>query len=155
MTSILTALTPPPDLLRRFVETPFHSRLQLQGVCVLVASNEASLISALSRWAAPPEDAGHEDASGEIVCWKLICDPDAGPPSMEANITDSGTVITAWFGQGNMLAMDWDCGEAYAFIAPGCEQFCAQVMVPLLARWIEKRCLWQNLIRWTEEDACA
>ena len=85
----------------------------------------------------------------------MIGDPDAGPPNPEAHITDSGTVITAWFGQGNVLSLDWDCGEAYALIAHDCEQFCAQVMAPLLARWIEKRCLWQNLIRWTQEDTCA
>jgi hypothetical protein len=149
MASILTALAPSPDLLRRFVETPFYSRLQLQGVCVLVATNEPSLISALSRWAAPSEDIGVE-----IICWKLICDPDAGAPGKEPVITDSGTVISAWFGQGNVLSLDRDCGDAYAFLAPDCERLCTQVMVPLLARWIEKRRLWQHLIRWAKEDAC-
>ena len=65
MSSILADLAPAPDLLRRFVETPFHSRLQLQGVCVLVASNEPLLISALSRWAETPRTPATRPSAGK------------------------------------------------------------------------------------------
>jgi hypothetical protein len=131
MHSLLSLLTPPPDLLRRFVETPLHSRMYLNGVCVQLMTNEFQFLQALSGWAD-----SREESAQESVLWKLIADPDAGVPVMQPVVTDSGAVLTAWFGRGNLLSLDWECRMAYAFLSPQSAQLCAQFMAPMLSSWI-------------------
>ena len=134
MHSLLSLLSPPPDLLRRFVETPLHCRLRLGGSCVQLMTNEFQFLQALSGWAD-----SREQSAQESVSWKLIADPDAGVPVMQPVITNSGTVLTAWFGRGNLLSLDWECRMAYAFLSPQSAQLCAQFMAPMLSSWIAKR----------------
>jgi hypothetical protein len=141
MHDLLSSLTPPPDLLLRFTETPIHQRLHVHGVCVHVMTNEAALTAALSEWESGDADGQN---SREMVTWKLIVDAAAGAPAFEPQVTDSGAVITAWFAPGTLLALDPDCAEACAFVPPASENFCRLVMFPLLARWIEEGRLWRR-----------
>jgi hypothetical protein len=134
MHSLLSLLSPPPDLLRRFVETPLHCRMRLNGACVQLMTNEFQFLQALSGWAD-----SREQTAQEFVSWKVIADPDAGVPVPEPVITNSGAVLTAWFGRGNLLSLDWECRMAYAFLAPQSAQLCAQVMAPMLSFWIANR----------------
>ncbi|MGE0405762.1 MAG: hypothetical protein AB7O65_05635, partial [Candidatus Korobacteraceae bacterium] len=101
MHNLLTAIPPPPDLLRRFVETPFHARLRLGGAYIDVTTNHAAFLAALSPFAAPASA-----LPDRPLIWKLLADPSAGTPNLEPLFTDSGAVVTAWFGQGNLLAFD-------------------------------------------------
>jgi hypothetical protein len=113
---------------------PCHFRLKLSHTCIRLMTNEPALAAALSPWAAPDED-----SSAPIPEWKLIADTEAGTPDLTPILTDSGPVVTAWFGRSNLLSLDSERGEAFAFLAKGQEQFCVAVLAPLLAQWIEER----------------
>ncbi|MGE0405469.1 MAG: hypothetical protein AB7O65_04145, partial [Candidatus Korobacteraceae bacterium] len=99
-----------------------------------VTTHHAAFLAALSPFAAPASA-----LPDRPLIWKLLADPSAGTPNLEPLFTDSGAVVTAWFGQGNLLAFDTEHNQAFAFLSPGAGAFSSEVLAPLLAGWMAER----------------
>jgi hypothetical protein len=102
-----------PDLLHRFVETPYAVTLTSDNVTVKIEANEFALISkmhlAIVFW--------HRFENG-ILTWKLIRDEAAPCSEKELTILSADPLNILLAGTGTVIAIDRELREVLGFIAP-------------------------------------
>jgi hypothetical protein len=103
-----------PDLLRRFVPTPYQCRVQLNGVDLDLHTNDSELISELSR----PADHELVGCLKLSLSAKIVRDDDAPSDQSETIVLSSEAVVTILMGTGTILCLDCECRELLGFVAP-------------------------------------
>ena len=110
-TNSVLQLPDPPDLLRRFVETPLERFVILEGKRVLLRTNHQGCYELLSR------HAGGCEGDESDLTWTIVCDPDMPPDLGEATVMESGSVAVLYFGRGCFMALQRDQMELMGFIS--------------------------------------
>jgi hypothetical protein len=102
-----------PDLLRRFVPTPyvFNGRGSLQHICV--ESNDLEIAIRVRRFAAALPQG---DRNGKLFC-KLVRDTAYHEDSSEISILTDGAVRMLHQGRGTILIYDEERSELLGFVA--------------------------------------
>ena len=99
-----------PDLLQRFVPTPFATAMIVNGVEVTLHGNVN--FGALSRQPATT------DSFLDTLTATVICDPEAPDAGSELTFVKSWPVTTVLIGTGTILALDCERAEILGFLAP-------------------------------------
>jgi hypothetical protein len=103
----------PPDLLRRFVPTPFRAIYRISGVPVLVQTNDIALLPAFpleGNFVAPDE---------KLFEWKLVRDADVREPLEAPVALNCRQLEVVQMGPGCLLALDEEQRELLGFIGAG------------------------------------
>lgn len=118
-------LPDPPDLLRRFVDTPLQTVAQFGGRRVLLRTNHRSCLEMLSKYFAA-------DADGECdLRWTMVCDPDLPADLGEASLVESAPVALLSFGRACFMALHRNQKELTGFISSGVsERSFLEVVLP-------------------------
>ncbi len=103
-----------PDLLRRFVPTPYQCHVQLGGVDLELHTNDPALVTELSRSA----DSGPLDPLEVSLFAKIVRDNDAPCDQSEIMTLKSWPLVTVLMGTCTMLCLDCERRELLGFIAP-------------------------------------
>jgi hypothetical protein len=103
----------PPDLLRRFIPTPYIFNLFHNDANVCIQSNDLQLALVLRRYmcALRPERA-------RILQWKIIRDTDASVDFADILIVGDRLLRTIYAGTGTVLVYDRERSEIFGFLAP-------------------------------------
>jgi hypothetical protein len=109
-------LPEPPDLLRRFIETPLEQVLVIAGMRILVRTNHQGCYDSLTRHGVGSGDGVHD------LTWTLVCDPDLPPKLGEVTLMESGRVAVLSFGRGCFMALQRDRMELKGFISSGVDE---------------------------------
>jgi hypothetical protein len=110
-TDSVLQLPDPPDLLRRFVETPLEQSVILEGKRVLVRTNHPGCYELLSR------HAGSSEADTCDLTWTIVSDTEMSSDLGEATLMESGSVAVLSFGRGCFMALQRDRMELIGFIS--------------------------------------
>jgi hypothetical protein len=108
MTATTTGI---PDLLQRFVQTPFSGTIAVDGAEITLHSNAE--FAAISKRALPPGDVPVDRLFATIVQDFEAPNPDSG-----ITIIKSWPVTTVLCGTGTVLALDCERSEILGFLAP-------------------------------------
>ena len=100
----------PPDLLRRFVNTPFSATLCLGVADILIQSNDETIFEQLS-----PTEREHRPNLRTLL-WKLVYDVDAPSEIVPPVVITHGSVVIAKLGFACLIAIDSERGELVAFL---------------------------------------
>jgi hypothetical protein len=104
---------PPPDLLRRFVPTPFRAIYRIGDVPVLVQTNDIALLPVFpleGNFVAPDE---------KLFEWKLVRDADVREPLEAPVALNCRQLEVVQMGPGCLLALDEEQRELLGFIGAG------------------------------------
>jgi hypothetical protein len=122
----------PPDLLRRFVPTPFRGIYRIGEVPVLVQSNDITLLPAFpleDNFVAPGE---------ELFEWKLIRDADVREQMEQPVVLNCAGLKVVQMGPACLLALDWGRRELLGFIGASVARSTYQeYLVPFMQRMME------------------
>lgn len=102
-----------PDLLKRFVDTPFEGLARAGNDDVVVRSNDSEIIDALECEEMTIEERQH------LFVWKLVRDNDALFESHEAVSLAHGAVVIARIGSACLAGIDCERNELIAFLGIG------------------------------------
>ena len=118
-------LPDPPDLLRRFVETPLQRMLQFEGKRVLLQSNQQGCLDMFSSLAL-------DDGDGKCdLTWTMVCDPNLPAELGEASLMESAPVALLSFGRACFMALHRNQKELTGFISSGVdEQAVLEIILP-------------------------
>jgi hypothetical protein len=124
-----------PDLLRRFVETPYAASFVSGDANVRIESNEMAIITEIHSAITL-----HNDLETEVSYWRLIRDEAAPCDGKELTILSSGPLSTLLLGTGTVIAVDHERGEVLGFLASdvSAEEF-VRVLLPLVIRLSQQR----------------
>ncbi len=122
-----------PDLLRRFVPTPFTAVACVDGTRIVLQTNDPALVNNMQRLR---PDLAANPSHGSLAM-KIVRDNDA--PAMEADVT----VIEVWplttllAGVGTVLTLDHQRCELFGFLAPSitADRFFLELLPVLLRRF--------------------
>jgi hypothetical protein len=118
--SIATSL---PDLLRRFVATPYRFEEVLQSTVVALETNDQGLLTGFRVRA--EELAGVlASPSDKYWYWKVIRDYDVFQEDHHRFLLDDETTSTLFLGTGTVVAIDWQRDELLGFVAAGISTQC-------------------------------
>ena len=118
-----------PDPLRRFVPTPLRTRFRVGATCVMVQTNDFSLLPAL------PLDTAPEEFDSPKAEWKLVRDCDAPGFLEEPLLMTCGTLTVAAMGTACLLGMDHEHRELLCFIGKDIDiPTFQEVLVPFFCR---------------------
>jgi hypothetical protein len=106
----------PPDLLRRFIETPLQKKILFEGKRVLIRTNHPGCFDILSR-----HSVEISDGECELV-WTLVCDGDLPVELGEPTVMESGPVAVLSFGRGCFMALQRERMELMGFISAAVEE---------------------------------
>lgn len=108
--------TSPPDLLRRFVATPYHTVIRAKNSHCRVMSNDSDLIECLRELSL----ASNRSNRADWVC-RILRDIDR-PVGAEKEISfgHDGLHVEC-YQSGTQFVVDWESREIFGFIAPGDE----------------------------------
>jgi len=119
----------PPDLLRRFVPTPFRAIYRIGEVPVLVQTNDIALLPAFpleGNFVAPGED---------LFEWKLVRDADVREPLEAPVALNCRELQVVQMGPACLLALDEGERELLGFIGAGIDGNTYQeFLIPLMHR---------------------
>jgi tetrahydromethanopterin S-methyltransferase subunit D len=101
-----------PDLLRRFVPTPFSAKAVLHHTKVLLTTNDGNLLALASRLGTGTA----QDAAGAVLL-TIVRDDDAPDGDSEPVIISDGLVKVMFVGAGTMLLVDGEHNEVFGFLA--------------------------------------
>lgn len=119
--------TDPPDLLRRFVPTPFSAVFPTGFGGILIQTNDPSLLPGASL------DTAAEVTQLPTMKWKLVRDLDASGPLQEPIILSSPPLTIITMGMSCLAAFDRDRGELLGFIGAGVDALTyREVLLPFL-----------------------
>jgi hypothetical protein len=104
-----------PDLLRRFVPTPYRFWIVLASTIVRFETNDQELLRAF-RTRADQLLAGLA-SSVKSWSWKIIRDYDVSHDTDELFLLSGETLSTLFLGTGTVVAIDWNRGELLGFVA--------------------------------------
>jgi hypothetical protein len=123
----------PPDLLRRFVPTPFKAMHSVVDVQILVQTNDITLLPAspLEPNLATPQEKTFE--------WKLVRDADVRD-QLESPVTlNCNSLTVVHMGPACLLALDQEQQELLGFIGAGIDtRTYREFLVPFMQRMTEK-----------------
>jgi hypothetical protein len=119
-----------PDLLRRFVETPYTESFMSGDTTIQVETNDPAMISGM-RYALSSQSGFETD----LLAWKLVRDEAAPSVGKELTVLRSGPLSILRLGMGTLVAVDHERREVMGFIAPdlSAEEF-ATVLLPEIGR---------------------
>ena len=123
----------PPDLLKRFVPTPFRAELQMGSTRVTVKTNDPA-IPALLR--------GFKTRSRvrplRRFLWKIVRDDDVRASASQPMLLRNGPVVVLSMGPACLIGVDYDKNELFAFLGSfaGGDTFTASIL-PLLRELTE------------------
>lgn len=118
-----------PDLLKRFVCTPFQGFLRIEGAAIEVQSNDHTMIEVL---ASAPR-LGSLDRNSWL--WKLVYDSDAESDLREVTSIVCRTTVVANMGSGCLVGLDRERSEIIAFLGiTGDRPEFRKVVVPFLTK---------------------
>lgn len=107
-----------PDLLRRYIATPYISTVFTDAGFVTLETNDMDLSDTirheLSR--CTEHRSGHDDYGSQQ--WKLIRDDAAPRGGDQVTILSTMTLQTLLFGNGTIITVDRERREVLGFIAP-------------------------------------
>lgn len=133
--------TQTPDLLRRFVATPFSATIFFDGSEIALQTNDMNLMST-----AKAAGQANVQAIGRTIRMTLVRDEDA--PGHEADVTviSAGPLRTVFAGTGTTLTVDAERGEVFAFLARSisADRFVRELLpmtVKLLVQSSSRSCL--------------
>lgn len=101
-----------PDLLRRFVPTPFSAMTNFCGTNVTLQTNDSALLSKLMESDSPVQP------KAKSVCVTVVSDQDAPTDDAEVRVFSAGAIRTVFAGAGTMLIVDAERTEVFGFLAP-------------------------------------
>lgn len=105
-----------PDLLRRFVATPYRFGAILYSKTVTFETNDRELL--IGFRARAEELAGVlVSSSGKPWYWKVVRDYDISNEGDDALLLSSKELTTLSLGMGTVVAFDWNSGELLGFVA--------------------------------------
>ncbi len=115
MSAIATGL---PDLLQRFVPTPYSAVVALFNAQISFQCNDQALITSLER-------AGAIDRGATSLVARVVRDYAAPTSGSDITVISMWPVATIMVGAGTVLAVDMERREMFAFIASSvsAEQF--------------------------------
>lgn len=102
-----------PDLLRRFVGTPYAVSFVSGEATIRIESNEFAIVNKLHG--AMVVQQGFET---ELSTWKLIRDEAAPCDEKELTLMSAGALTLLMSGTGTVIAVDRDRREVLGFLAP-------------------------------------
>jgi hypothetical protein len=102
-----------PDLLRRFVATPyvFNSNVGREQFCI--QSNDLEIALSVRRSCLAQQFKSYS----KILVWKLIRDSAAPENGAQILTISDGVLRTLHFGTGTVLIYDWERAEVLGFIS--------------------------------------
>jgi hypothetical protein len=114
----------PLDLLRRFLPTPFRTRVRLPFATVELETNDLSLFPTLVSAEPPVEIVRTEQVSTgapasistHSCLWKIVRDVDVGGKVAEASIVMAGSLMVYTMGPACLIGADRDRKEILGFI---------------------------------------
>jgi hypothetical protein len=109
-------LPDPPDLLRRFVDTPLQKVVSLDGKRILVQSNHQGCLDMLSNVGAAEADGNCE------LKWTMVCDPNLPSELGEACLVESAPVALLSFGRACFMALHRNQSELTGFVSSGVDE---------------------------------
>lgn len=104
-------LPEPPDLMRRFVATPFEACMEIGGMRVLVQTNDSSLLEELGSTRGPCLDADWT--------WTVVGDAELPAQLGEATIIENGAMVFFGFGRACQVVLDREKRELTGFVSNG------------------------------------
>ncbi len=118
-----------PDLLRRFVETPYAVGFGSGDATVRIESNEFAIVN--NMHSTMVSQGGFET---EILNWRLIRDEEAPCDGKDLTILTAGAVTTLLAGTGTIIAIDHERREVLGFIAANvsAEEFVTSLLPVIL-----------------------
>ena len=127
-------LPEPPDLLRRFVPTPFMVRGRMDGIRFCIWTNDA-------RYLRLRKQVVEKEVSPELeLNWTLVCDPELPSSLEEPLILEVGNAKLLGFGRACFVAAHPGSKSLSGFIAAGIspEEFEQTVLPVALKLCVEK-----------------
>jgi hypothetical protein len=123
-----------PDLLRRFVATPYSSTFSIGNAFVVLETNDISLSRAIQR-EIPQLVARTSEQFERYEYWKLIRDETAPRGGSDISVLSSAPLETLLVGNGTIIAVDRERQEVLGFVAPDitAARFATRVL-PLVLR---------------------
>jgi hypothetical protein len=109
MSALETAV---PDLLRRFVPTPYRLHTAIRNTMLELQTNDLEIISALQQAARTP----NADCAGPLLM-KVIRDHDVTSDGNEPLALTAWPVATLMVGTNTVLALDRERREVLGFLA--------------------------------------
>jgi hypothetical protein len=103
-----------PDLLRRFVPTPYELESVFRGVRLAIQTNDSELISAMQRRAETPET---EPVTHSLLSVKVVRDREAPVDGSTVALLTAGPLTTLTVGVGTLLTLDIQRHEILGFLA--------------------------------------
>jgi len=100
-----------PDLLRRFVTTPFRCEFDVGAIRVHLESNDQGIVAAASALTVMPIA-----AERQVYAWKLIRDPELST-HCAISVLVSDDLFTVLRGDGVSIVLDQQRREVIGFVA--------------------------------------
>ncbi len=100
----------PPDLLKRFVPTPFRANLRMGSLDVVALTNDPAILRPLTKY-----QSHSRRVRGQFV-WKLIRDDGVQEPLLEPTIVHERAVTFVSMGPACLMAVDYENRELFTFI---------------------------------------
>jgi hypothetical protein len=102
-----------PDMLRRFVATPYSLTVPYGRNDIHIRSNDLEVALTLRRYVSDPKN-----NNDDVRSWKVIRDSAAPVDSKNIFLFEDGALRTLHAGTGTILAYDRDSQEVLGFLAP-------------------------------------
>jgi hypothetical protein len=99
-----------PDLLQRFVPTPYNALIKLFDTAISFQCNDKELIASL-------EQAGAKNRGTPSLAARLVRDYAAPSGGLDITVISTSPVATIMVGAGTVLAVDLEHREIFGFIA--------------------------------------
>jgi hypothetical protein len=111
----MTTISLQPDLLRRFVATPYVF-CRTQGVDrFLIESNDLEIALEIRHYCIN----SYRKNNPSVLNWKIIRDNSTSKGGSKISIVSDGVLRTLFLGMGTILFFDCEKGELLGFISPG------------------------------------
>ena len=125
-----------PDMLRRFVATPYSSLFCIGSTYVRLETNDPFLANTIQKATVCLEKSDAQEDSD----WKLIRDKQAPRGGKEVSVLSAGPIGAVLLGPGTVIAVDRERREVLGFIAPDVsgEEFAA-IALPLILNLLDSR----------------
>lgn len=130
-TSNLHCCSISPDLLKRFVPTPFQRTIRVHNANIRVESNEITVIATMEDLFRPT--LARISPAPRSFLWKLVYDEDAPSDLRELTVIAYGPTRAASFGPACLIGVDHERNELVGFLGvAGNDYAFRQTIVPVL-----------------------
>ncbi len=102
-----------PDLLHRFVSTPYQVRTTISGIDVILQTNDLDIVSEMQKARTSYANGGY----GPFLSAKIIKDYVASGVGTDTILLSAWPLVTILVGTATMITLDCDRREVLGFIA--------------------------------------